>query len=284
CCTRSRRRAGVDKELLRQLVVQRPCGLLTDIDGTISPIAPTPHEARVSPLARAALQRLARQLDLVAVISGRAAADAAALVGLPELLYVGNHGLERAHGDRVEPVAEATAYTAAIDAVLHAVQERVVLPGVLFENKGVTAAIHYRLAEQPDQAERLLGEILQELVALHGLLLTPGRMVWELRPPLMIDKGTVARRLVEEFALRSVIFLGDDHTDADAFRVLRELRDQSICATLSIGVAGAETPAVVRELADVLVAGVAGVERLLVQIEAILAETTSRAEHTPKDG
>ncbi|HEY0735265.1 MAG TPA: trehalose-phosphatase [Herpetosiphonaceae bacterium] len=271
-------------ELLRRLLVQGPCGLLTDIDGTISPIAPTPDEARVSPLARVVLRHLARQLDLVAVISGRAAADAAALVGLPELLYVGNHGLERAHGDQVEPVAEAAAYTAAIDAVLRAAQKRVALPGVLFENKGVTAAIHYRLAEQTEQAERLIGNILQELVAQHGLILRPGRMVWELRPPLMIDKGTAARRLVAEFALRSVIFLGDDHTDADAFCVLRELQDQGICATLNVGVAGAETPAAVRERADVLVEGVAGVERLLAQIDAILAEETGRAEHTPKDG
>lgn len=274
----------MDEERLRGLVGQRPCGLLTDIDGTISPIAPTPDEARVSPQARAALQRLAHQLDLVAVISGRTVADAATLVGLPELIYIGNHGLELAYGDRVEPMAEATAYTAAIDAVLRAAQERITLPGVLFENKGVTAAIHYRLADQPAQAERLIGATLEELIAPHGLLLRPGRMVWELRPPLMIDKGTAARRLVTEFGLRSVIFVGDDRTDADAFRALRELQMQGVCATLNVGVAAAETPAVVRELADVLVEGVAGVERMLGQIHTILAGTTNQTGHTPKDG
>lgn len=61
----------MDDELLRELVGQRPCGLLTDIDGTINPIAPTPDEARVSPQARAALQRLAQQLAQIdAILAG----------------------------------------------------------------------------------------------------------------------------------------------------------------------------------------------------------------------
>jgi trehalose 6-phosphate phosphatase len=67
-----------------------------------------------------------------------------------------------------------------------------------------------------------------------------------------------------------VIFLGDDCTDADAFRALRELRGQGICATLNIGVAAAETPAIVQELADIMVDGVDGVERLLTQIHRLL--------------
>lgn len=264
----------MSEALIRRLVEQRPCGLLTDIDGTISLIASTPDAARVSAPAREALRLLARQLDLVAVISGRAAADAAALVGLPELIYIGNHGLEVAEAGVVQPVPEATAYIPLIDEVLRAAQKRITLTGVLFENKGVTAAVHYRLAAQPAQAEQQIGAILYELSAQHGLMLTPGRLVWELRPPLASDKGTAARRLVAEYALCSVIFLGDDRTDADAFRALRELRAQGVCATLNVGVAAAETPAVVRELADVMVEGVVGVEQLLAQISAILTQTT----------
>lgn len=274
----------MNEKLARALAGRRPYGLLTDIDGTISRIAPTPGEAQVSPLAREALQILAQQLDLVAVISGRAAANAAALVGLPELLYVGNHGLEISRAGLAQLMPEATTHMAAIANVLHAAQERITLAGVLFENKGVSAAIHYRLADQPAHAKLLIGEILQELSVKQGLILTPGRMVWELRPPLAINKGTAARWLVEKYALRSVIFLGDDRTDADAFRVLRELRAQNVCTTLNIGVAAAETPAIVRELADVMVEGVAGVELLLAEINAMLAGENRRAVHTPKDG
>ena len=269
---------------LRQIVLQRPCGLLTDIDGTISPIAPTPAAAQVTPNARRELQQLARRLDLVAAISGRAATDAAALVGLPELIYIGNHGLEIWQDGQAAPVPEAVEYAAAVNALLSSAQERMARqdggrdtqaqslpPGILFENKGVTASIHYRLADDPAQAEAALGALLQALAAQHGLVITQGRMVWEIRPPLAINKGTAARRLVQQHGLRSAIFLGDDRTDADAFRVLRELRAQGDCATLSVGVTAPETPSIVRELADVMVDGVAGVEAFLAQLNAIVA-------------
>src|ERR671916_804029 len=74
---------------------QTPSAVITDIDGTISGIAPTPAEAMVDPGAKAALGRLMERLATVAVVSGRAPQDGAAMVGIPELIYVGNHGLER---------------------------------------------------------------------------------------------------------------------------------------------------------------------------------------------
>jgi trehalose 6-phosphate phosphatase len=185
-------------------------------------------------------------------------------------------------------VPGAREYAAAINDLLSSARERLArqygsgnapahstLHGILFENKGVTASIHYRLADDPAQAEAVLGALLGELAAQHGLVITQGRMVWEIRPPLAINKGTAARHLVEQYGLRSVIFLGDDRTDADAFRVLRELRDQDACATLSVGVAAPETPPIVRELADVMVDGVAGVETFLAQLNAVVAAQTT---------
>src|SRR5215207_1528269 len=97
---------------------QTPSALVTDIDGTISGIAPTPAEAMVDPGAKAALGMLMERLATVAVVSGRAPQDGAAMVGLPELTYVGNHGLERiVHGRPwTHPVAAAAqpAITAAL--------------------------------------------------------------------------------------------------------------------------------------------------------------------------
>ena len=83
---------------------QTPSAVVTDIDGTISAIAPTPAEAMVDPGAKAALGSARRErLAAVAVVSGRAPQDGAAMVGLPELTYVGNHGLERiARGDALD--------------------------------------------------------------------------------------------------------------------------------------------------------------------------------------
>lgn len=265
----------IDEQYLRQLLAQRPRGLMTDIDGTIAPIAPTPDAARVSPLAREQLQRLTQHFDVVAAISGRAPATAAALVGLPELTYIGNHGFEIWEHGQAKPVPEAQPYIASIGATLRAAQAAIKLPGVIFEDKHVTATVHYRQVADPQQATEEIGAVLRRLTEQHGLRLTQGQMVWEIRPPLDIHKGTAARALVQRYGLRSAIFLGDDRTDVDVFTVLRELRNARGAgmplATLSVGVLGAETPAIVREQADLLVDGVPGVERLLLEIAAIVA-------------
>ena len=136
-----------------EVLRQTPSAVVTDIDGTISAIAPTPAEAMVDPGAKAALALLAERLAAVAVVSGRAPQDGAAMVGLPELTYVGNHGLERiARGTPwTHPVAAAAqpAIAAALAEIESAARAAADVPWLLVENKGVTGTIHYRLA--PDQ-------------------------------------------------------------------------------------------------------------------------------------
>src|SRR5215208_4517980 len=132
---------------------QTPSAMVTDIDGTISAIAPTPAEAMVDPGAKAALALLAERLAVVAVVSGRAPQDCAAMVGLPELTYVGNHGLERITRGTpwTHPVAAAAqpAITAAQDEIESAARAAADVPWLLIENKGVTGTVDNRLA--PDQ-------------------------------------------------------------------------------------------------------------------------------------
>lgn len=258
---------------LRTLLACRPCGLLTDIDGTISSLAPTPDAARVSPVARRHLATLARHLAVVAVVSGRAAADAVAMVGLHELTYIGNHGFERWRDGVAELEPAAQPYVARIGEIMLRAEQAITLPGVIFENKGSTAAIHYRQAHDQAQAAQQLGAVLHELTASHQLRVTRGHMIWEIRPPLIINKGTAAEALVQELGLHSAIFLGDDRTDADAFATLRRLRERGACATLNVGVLTKETPAVVREQADQLVHGVTGVEQFLEQLVALVTDT-----------
>lgn len=255
---------------------QAPAALITDIDGTISAIAPTPAEAVVHPDARAALQILATQLAAVAVVSGRAPEVGAAMVGLPDLIYVGNHGLERIMRGAAWTQREAEAVRPAIAAALaevaaavHASQEA---PWLLVENKGVTGTLHYRLAEDPEAAAALLEPLARAAAARHGLRVTVGRMIVELRPNLAVNKGTAIRDLVHDLGLRGVLFFGDDATDVDGFRVLRTLREAGQAATLSVGVLGPETPAAVRETVDATVYGVAETAATLAALASHLAE------------
>src|SRR5918993_2616823 len=258
-----------------EVLRQAPSAVVTDIDGTISAIAPTPAEAMVDPGAQAALALLVERLAVVAVVSGRAPQDGVAMVGLPELTYVGNHGLERiAHGTPwTHPVAAAAqpAIAAALAEVESAARAVTDVPWLLVENKGVTGTIHYRLAPDQIAAAALLEPLARAAVNRHGLRLTSGRMIFEVRPELAVNKGTAIRDLAQDLGLRGIVFFGDDVTDVDAFRALRELREAGEAATLRVGVLGPDTaPAVLAEI-DLSVNGVPACAATLIALAARLS-------------
>ncbi len=258
-----------------EVLRQTPSAVVTDIDGTISDIAPTPAEAMVDPGAKAALARLVERLAAVAVVSGRAPQDGVAMVGLPELTYVGNHGLERiARGTPwTHPVAAAAqpAIAAALAEIESAARAVADLPWLLVENKGVTGTIHYRLAPDQIAAAALLEPLARAAASRHGLRLTSGRMIFEVRPELAVNKGTAIRDLAQDLGLRGIVFFGDDVTDVDAFRALRELREAGEAATLRVGVLGPDTaPAVLAEI-DMSLHGVPACAATLIALAARLS-------------
>jgi len=249
-----------------ELLSSGRAGLVTDIDGTISPIVAAPEDAVVLPAAREALRVLGGRLTLVAVVSGRAAAQARKMVGLDGLTYVGNHGFEvwRGRGPEVLPVAQE--WVPRLAAVLDAVQARPLEPGVVIENKGATASLHYRQTADPERARRELLPILVQTAQAAGLRVEAGRMVFNLLPPLNISKGSAVSWLAAEHGLDRLVYFGDDETDAHAFRALHALRQDGGVRTLCVGVFGSETPLSVRDLADASLPSVAAVANLLRQL------------------
>lgn len=233
----------------------RAAGLVTDVDGTISPIVERPEDAQVLPGARAALDGLADVLALVAVVSGRPAVDARRLVGLDGLVYVGNHGFERLD-QRGEPhiVPEAQPWVAVVAALLDDVRAQLsARPGITIENKGATASLHYRLAPDPERARQALLDIVAASARARDLLIEEGRRVLNVLPPLPVNKGSAVARLVEQYQLQRVVYFGDDVTDTHAFTTLSSLRTAGRVRSLSIGVVGPETPPSVGRLADATV-------------------------------
>src|SRR5918997_624965 len=264
-----------------EVLRQAPSAVVTDIDGTVSAIAPTPAEAMVDPGAKAALSLLMERLATVAVVSGRAPQDGAAMVGLPELIYVGNHGLERiVRGTPwTHPVAAAAqpAIAAALAEIESAARAVTDVPWLLVENKGVTGTIHYRLAPDQIAAAALLEPLARAAANRHGLRLTSGRMIFEVRPELAVNKGTAIRDLAQDLSLRGIVFFGDDVTDVDAFRALRELREAGEAATLRVGILGPDTsPAVLAEI-DLSVNGVPACAATLLALAARLGDETTGA-------
>lgn len=208
-----------------------------DFDGTLAPIVPSPDEAALPEAARAALVSLARRADTdLAVISGRGLEDLRRRVGIPEIYYAGNHGLE-IEGPGVQEVhrraAEARPRIAACDARLRTLLRGEV--GVLIEDKGLTLSIHYRQAQDPGAVDRVRDAIRGCAELLDGLRLTEGKKVFELRPDVDWDKGRATNFLLQildaaaALAIPS-IFIGDDRTDEDAFRAIRDRGDGIVVA------------------------------------------------------
>lgn len=254
-------------ELIRLLRLPR-AGVVTDIDGTIAPLAATPGAARVDDDARHALMRLIPRLTLVAALTGRRAADGASIVDIPELPVVGNHGMEMLVGETLTADADAAPFAANVHRVIESLRTAPLPPGTILEDKGPTASVHYRLAPNHPAARAALFALLEPLAAAEGLHLTEGRALIEIRPPVAVNKGYALKRLCAAYALDAIVMFGDDLTDVDAFDGLRELRSAGEVAGLNIGVVAPDGTAPPEVLAsvDAIATGVTGIAALLTAV------------------
>jgi trehalose 6-phosphate phosphatase len=258
--------------VVRHALAQRPRGLLLDIDGTISPIAPTPEEARLLPEIPPLLERAAAVFEVIAAISGRSAADSRRMVGMNHLLYIGNHGLEYWQPGESAPqvIPEASAYLPAIAQALDLAERDLAprLAGLRVERKGPSGSVHTRSCADPPQALATVLAALRPVTDQLGLRLTQGKLVAEIRPPLTVNKGTAVEWLARERHLRSALYLGDDTTDIDAFRALRRLREAGASEGLAVAVLQAEAPPALAAEADLTLPSIEAVPPFLAWVIA----------------
>lgn len=250
-------------DLIGGALRQAPFGLITDIDGTISKTAPTPRQAEVSPQCRRYLSALCHRLALVAAISGRPAGEARNMVGVEGIVYIGNHGLERWVEGHPRLHEEVRDYSGIIKAVTRELAPLLSREGIIIEDKGVTASIHYRLCREPQAARREIMTALGKLTHARGLRIIHERMVVDLLPPVKLNKGTATRDLIREYNLRGGIYLGDDLTDIDAFRAVHAAAHDLKFQGFAIGITSREMPERLAREADFTLDGVEDVERFL---------------------
>ncbi|MFF4231167.1 trehalose-phosphatase [Streptomyces sp. NPDC001820] len=231
-----------------------------DFDGTLAEIVSDPEQARAHPGTVPALAALAPRVASVAVVTGRPAGVAvryggfAGVPGLDHLVVLGHYGAER------WDAATGTVKTPALHPGVAAA--RAELPGVLddvgawqgtwIEEKGQAVAVHTRRASDPQAAFEALREPLAALAARHGLILEPGRMVLELRPPGM-DKGVALSEYVREVEAEAVLYAGDDLGDLPAFAAVEKLRSDGMPGLLVCS--GSTEVSEVADRADLLLPG-----------------------------
>lgn len=186
-----------------------------DLDGTLAPIVPDPSAIRIQHEVRQKLIRL-DTLAPVAVISGRSRDDARLHLGFTPRFLVGNHGAEGLPGED----SNSQSFTRLCQEwkrQLPRIMPDMSTRGIVLEDKGESLALHYRQAPDPERARESI------LTALAGLTPPPravaGIFVKNLMPSGAPDKGAALETLIQHQGCRRAIFVGDDTTDEDVFRL-----------------------------------------------------------------
>lgn len=257
----------INNESLKELamkVLDNKFGLCVDIDGTISPIVNSYATVSIHPDARYLLNSLQEKLNVVAVISGRSTKQARKLVDLPQLTYVGNHGCEIVNNEEaVITVENPSRLEKELSYILKYTKESLSdVQGLSFENKGLSASIHYRGSKDPSLVHKRIQGLVKHLTPDTLIDVTRGRMVVNLLPK-GISKGTALQWIVRHHNLNGIIYLGDDFTDLDAFKMIDHLNQFEGFLGTKVAVWSEEVPSEMIIHSDSLVNGVEGVIEFL---------------------
>ncbi len=259
--------------LAGEAAARSPWLIVSDFDGTLSPLVMDPWGATIGRLAQRALRRLAaRPATTVALLSGRSAVDLASRVRVGGARYLGNHGLETGWLPRGVPAGRLRvarepgfeAYDAAAERIAAETPELVPEPWLVVERKPPALALHYRAAPDLAAAAARVTAAVDRLDPERRFERVPGLRMLELRPPGATGKGQAMARLLDEVRPAFTVILGDDVSDAAAFRVLGAARRTGTTTGLAVGVQARAVPLPeIAAAADALLADPAEAGRLL---------------------
>ncbi|OMO94908.1 Trehalose-phosphatase [Corchorus capsularis] len=219
--------------------------LFLDYDGTLSPIVDNPECAFMSNDMRAVVEKVSKYFP-TAIISGRSRDKVYEFVGLTDLYYAGSHGMDimgpvrqfsddhpncirstDKQGKEVNLFQPASEFLPMIDEVYKSlVNSTKEIKGATVENNKFCVSVHYRNVDEKNWTT--VAQCVDDVIKNYPRLrLTHGRKVLEVRPVINWDKGKAVTFLLESLGLSNCddvlpIYVGDDRTDEDAFKVLRE--------------------------------------------------------------
>ncbi len=224
--------------------------LFLDYDGTLTPIVSTPDKAVMNDDIRKLLVLLSHNKKFkIAVISGRSLEDVKSKVSIDGIFYAGNHGLEIQGGGLDYLHQGCKNVRSRLKAIEHKLKTKLAhIKGIIAEDKGFSLSLHYRMADEKYifQIKQIVNEVCNPYIEKEQIKLTQGKKVFEVRPPVDWGKGQ-ALSLLREFCEDDydyednyydgyddditdnfTIYIGDDRTDEDAFKVLTHTEDISV--------------------------------------------------------
>ncbi len=209
--------------LQKKLKNTKKISLFLDYDGTLTPIVKKPELAKLSLQIKKLLRKISGKYT-VAIISGRPLNEIKKLVGLKNIIYSGNHGFEiEIKGKKIiQNVSRGTKNE------IRRIKDKLVkeikkIDGAFLEDKGLTLSIHWRLVDKKNLLN-LFATIRDVIRDNSRVSLTKGKKVWEIRPNINWDKGRAVKKILSlrptRYSLLPV-YIGDDTTDEDVFKVLK---------------------------------------------------------------
>jgi len=198
--------------------------LFFDYDGTLTPIVDRPEEAVLSPEMKGLIEKLAKEYT-TAIVSGRMRGDVEKLVGIKDICYAGSHGFDIS-GPKISVIhPRAEEIAPVISRITIELKGKLGnIKGILIEEKKFSTAVHYRLVEEKllPQIEKTVNDIIKKY---NNVRLMSGKKVFEIMPDIDWNKGKAIKWIMEtlnmEWTQTSVVYIGDDVTDENAFRAVR---------------------------------------------------------------
>lgn len=216
----------VKKELSNNYIM-----LFLDYDGTLAPIAVRPNKAITPQKTQGLLKKLSGTPGYkIVIISGRSLKDIKRRINIKDIIYVGNHGVE-IEGPKIKFASRIpSGYRVIIERIKSDLHKKLLsIKGVILEDKGFSLSIHFRLADkkQIPEVKTIIHESIITCLIANKIKIKSGKMVMEINPPVKWDKGKAALWLLarQQAVLKGKgifsIYIGDDLTDEDAFKVLK---------------------------------------------------------------
>jgi trehalose-phosphatase len=204
--------------------------IFLDFDGTLVPIRKNPAQVRLAKRTKNILKRLADKDNMnIAVVSGRELDDIKKKIALGNIIYVGNHGFEISGPDVDFILPAAKKAEKWLKVVKEKLREQLTgFKGVIIEDKKFSLSVHYRMAGRMKTAQivEIISSVTAPYLRKHKIRLTKGKKVREIRPPVNWNKGRAVEKILKLGRKRTgrkriPLCIGDDRTDEDIFRLLK---------------------------------------------------------------
>lgn len=214
---------------IKKKIAGKKIFLFLDYDGTLTPIVDSPDKAVLSKETKKSLIKLVRNPKFkIAIISGRSLKDIKKKVGIPGIIYSGNHGLE-IEGPTIKYENNISVeYLTILNEIRPILRDSLShFKGVINEDKKMTLSIHYRLAEKKiiPQIKTVIQQNISYYLRGKKINIREGKMVLEITPNVEWDKGRAVLWILNHPGISEnnfyPLYFGDDLTDEDAFRALK---------------------------------------------------------------